>query len=263
MTADPTLTRRAVAALEPELPTLVGPGEWPALAAELAALGDAWAAAEDDVARMHIAARYRATLAPHDAARERLYRAERAASLSHAALLGAAALTAELGDADGAARLRTEVEAAEPRLIFESGVGRPAYSLKLANLEVRFWELALAAGGILSAVERLTDPTARPIALAGAALLIIGALGKTMAREIAVDDASVFLGLAAAAGANRVASLAAVRASANERRRVVYLPELSEQEVKRSLIVLHQLRAVAPVEGRVDVWRVVEDHGRV
>ena len=46
MTTNPTITYETVRALGPELPALVGPADWPAVAAELDALHAAWAAAE-------------------------------------------------------------------------------------------------------------------------------------------------------------------------------------------------------------------------
>ena len=78
MTTNPTITYETVRALGPELPALVGPADWPAVAAELAALHAAWAAAAPaataagDVARLRPAARHRGGLAPYAAARPRL-----------------------------------------------------------------------------------------------------------------------------------------------------------------------------------------------
>lgn len=261
MSETATRTYGAVQAMAAELPQLVGEADWPAVARQLAQLDAAWATA-DAARQIGLAARYRSLLAPYPAARERLRRALDDAALYGDALLGVAAVAEALGDGAGAAALRTAAgEASQSRLIFEQGIGREAYSLKLANLDFKFWNLAAAAGGVVSAVGTLNEPV-RPFGLAAAVLLLIAGAGRLLVREIGVDDTSVFLGLLAAAGETKRAGLPAIMAATNDARAGVYLPALTEEQVKRALLVLHQLRSISPGDC-ADEWRVVEEHGRV
>lgn len=263
MNTDAEITHRAAVEMRPQLAQLVGPDEWPTVADELARLDAAWQNATDDNARLRLAADYRDALASWPEAYEQLQAVTLSTSLLPAALRTAATVAAALGDASGADKLHEMANAGDQRLIIESGPGRPAYSIKLSNLEFYFWELSAAAGDALSAVDTLTDPVARPFAQAGAILTLIGRLSRTIVRPIAVDDASVFLGLVEAAGEGRQAHLAQILATTNGRRAGVYLPFLTEEQVKRSLVVLNALRSIAPVTAAPDVWRVVEEHGRV
>jgi hypothetical protein len=262
MSTDAEITHRVAVEMRSQLAQLVGPDDWPTVADELARLDAAWDTAGDN-ARLRLAADYRDALAPWPEAYEQLQAVALSTSLVPAALLTAAIVAAALGDVSGAHDLRERAKAGEQRLIVESGPGRPAYSIKLSNLEFYFWELSSAAGDALSAVDTLTDPAARPFALAGAVLTLIGRLSRVIVQPIAVDDASVFLGLVEAAGEGRQAYLAQIIAATNERRTKVYLEPLTEAQVKRSLAVLNGLRSIAPVGDVPDFWRVVEEHGRV
>ncbi len=264
MTTDPTLTYRAVQTLRPELPNLLE-NDWPTIAHQLATLDAQWDIAAGDTERMLLAARYRTLFWSYDVVRRRLYELEGSAPLAYWLLSGAADMAAAVRAESSAKALRQagDFYADNQRLIIESGPGRPAYSIKLSNLEFYFWELSAAAGDALSAVDTLTDPVARPFAQAGAILSLIGRLSRTIVRPIAVDDTSVFLGLVEAAGEARQAHLAQITSATNAQRVLVYLSLLSEEQVKRSLAVLNGLRSIAPVAGATDVWRVVEEHGRV
>jgi hypothetical protein len=266
MTTNPTITYETVRAMEPELPALVGPADWPAVAAELDALHAAWAdaaAPAADVARLRLAARYRVVLAPYAAARERLYRAEGGLSLYDDVLGGVAALLAGLGDADGAARATDLRQAGERRILFLKAVGEPAKSVKLGNLEFDFGALSLAAAGILGAVATLTDPTTTGLALGAAVLLILHELYQTLEREVSADDASVFHGLIRAGGAARQADLSAILTATNKARDDARLEPLTQKEVYSALGSLERLKAIALVDETSDVWRVIEDHGQV
>lgn len=261
MTDDAQLTHRAAVDWRPQLAELVGPADWPAVAAHFAQLDAAWEAAGEGE-RMRLAAQYRDALAPYPRAYERLRAVARGASAARDVLRVAAGLADELGDAAGAGRLWQEAEAITGRrIIVEQGVGRPAYSIKLRNLDFDFWELALTMGGVLEAVDTLTDPTARPFALAGAVLMIIGGIGGALKRPIDVDDTSVFLGLAAAADDDRRAALADIVAATNAERAGarVYLTPLTADEVEQAL---RRLCDLGSVERVADVWRMEEDIGR-
>lgn len=267
MTTNPTITYETVRALGPELPALVGAADWPAVAAELAALHAAWAdaaapaaTAAADVARLRLAARYRVVLAPYAAARQRLYRAEGGLSLYDDVLGGVAALLAGLGDADGAARAAELRQAGERRILFLKAVGEPAKSVKLDNLEFDFGALSLAAAGILGAVATLADPTTSGLALGAAVLLILHELYQMMEREVSVDDASVYWGLVQAGGASKQAGLPATLAATNAARAAAHLEGLTEQELRRALLALERMKSIEQVEGVVDVWRVIEVH---
>jgi hypothetical protein len=267
MTTNPTITYETVRALGPELPALVGPADWPAVAAELDALHAAWAdaaapaaTAAADVARLRLAARYRVVLAPYAAARERLFRAEGGLSLYDDVLGGVAALLAGLGDADGAARAAELRQAGERRILFLKAVGEPAKSVKLDNLEFDFGALSLAAAGILGAVATLADPTTSGLALGAAVLLILHELYQMMEREVSVDDASVYWGLVQAGGASKQAGLPATLAATNAARAAAHLEGLTEQELRRALLALERMKSIEQVEGVVDVWRVIEVH---
>lgn len=271
MTTNPTITYETVRAMEPQLPALVGAADWPAVAAELDALHAAWAdaaatettAAAADLARLRVAARYRAVLAPYAAARQRLFRAEGGLSLYDDVLGEVAALLAGLGDADGAARAADLRQAGERRILFLKEVGEPAKSVKLSNLEFDFGALSLAAAGVLGAVATLTDPTTSGLALGAAVLLILHELYQTVEREVSADDASVYWGLVQAGGAARQADLAAILTATNKARDGARLEPLTQKEVYSALGSLERLRAIVLVDETSDVWRVIEDHGQV
>lgn len=266
MTTDPTITYETVRALGPELPALVGVADWPAVAAKLEALHAAWAAARNapaatDVARMRVAARYRAVLSPYAAARERLFRAEGGLTLYDDVLTGVSALLAGLGDAPGAAHVAEMRHAGERRILLLKEVGQPAKSVKWQNLEFDFGALSLAAAGILGALATLGDPTTSGLAGAAAVLIILHELYQMMEREVPADEAGVYWGLVQAGGDAKQADLSAILAATNAARAAVHLEPLSETELRRALLVLEKpLRSIERVEGAVDVWRIVEDH---
>ena len=249
-------THLIVQEMVPDLPNLVGVEAWPTLAAELARLDAEWAAA-DDARRVGVAARYRTALAPYPAARERLTAALRSVTLHNDVLDATAALLEELGDGDGAAALRR-------RYITGLKVGQEAQSFKLGNAQFTFPSALLAAGTTLSTVAAATDPAARPIAMAGAVVLLIATLAQSLVRKIDADDASVFLGLARAADDTREAALANIVAATNAARNddPLRLGVLTEEQVHRSLSVLWKMyKSVEPVDSEGKRWRVVEEHG--
>jgi hypothetical protein len=263
MNADPELTHHAVMALWPQLEEIVGAAAWPTVASQLEQLTAKWTNAQTKADRMLLAAKYRDVLAPYPRAYYRLLAARGDEWLAPLLLADAAEVAERLGDVDGAEKLRRKL--ADPdwqRLIFEKGIGQAATSVKLSNIDFNFWNLAAALGGVLSAIETLTDDGVRPIGIAGAVLTLISSFGHMLARKIEVDDASVFLGLVDVAGESREASLAAIIEQTNVRRTNVNLAAMTEEAVNRSLTVLHQLRSVEPT-GQPDVWRVVEYYGRV
>ena len=261
MNSDAEITHRAAMELRPRLAELVGPEQWPAVSARLARLDEEWLAATTDGQRARLAAQYRDALAPWPAAYERLREAARSGSLERDALRGVAVLLESLGDGGGAAGLRAAAnDAGDARQIFLHD--DKGYSFRLAHLDFRFWNLAEAIAGVLLAVNTLADPTARPLALAAGVLLIIAGVGKALVREIGVDDTSVFLGLATAAGESRQAAFPAIMAATNAERERVHLPALSEQQVQRALYVLAEHLGSIEKSG-ADEWRVVEDFGRL
>ncbi len=261
MNSDAEITHRAAIELRPTLAELVGPEAWPAVAARLARLDDEWPAATTDGQQARLAAQYRDVLAPWPAAYERLRAAARSGSLERDTLRGVAVLLESLGDTGGAAGLRAAAnDAGDARQIFLHD--DRGYSFKLANLDFRFWNLAEAIAGVLVAVNTVADPTARPLALAAGVLLVIAGVGKALVREIGVDETSVFLGLATAAGESRRAALPAILAATNADRERVHLPALSEQQVQRALLVLRD--HLHSIEGNDAAgWWVVEEFGRV
>lgn len=262
MTTAAEHTYDVATALRAQLAERVGAEAWPTVAAELARLDTAWAAAIDDRMRQRLAADYRDALAPWPAAYALLHQHEREATLYEAVLTSAAALAEQLGDGQGAARLR---EVAGRRYITGLKAGQKAHSLKLGNIAFDLPNVAAAAGSVLTTIAALVASDAQPIALAGAVLLLIAGLAKPFVREIDADDASVFLGLARAAGPGREAALADIVAAANAARHEgrLRLGVLTEAEALRSLSVLSQMGSVAPVEGEGERWRVMEEHGAV
>lgn len=264
MDHNPELTHRAVMALWPQLPEMVGAANWSKVAAALEQISSAWPSADTPMKQMQLEAKYRDVLAPYPTAYNRLQAAAQGASLAQLLLLEAANIAERLDDSALAERLHAElINLDEQRLIIEGGVGLPAHSFKLGNLDFKFWNLAAAAAGVLLAMDTLSDTAARPFALAAAVLLIISKFGQTFAREIGVDDTSVFLGMVSAAGESRMAALPDIITTTNAARSDVCLEPLTDLEVRRSLTVLHQLRSIEKVDGTPDVWRVIEEHGRV
>lgn len=244
-----------------DLPGLVGPDQWPTLAAELARLDTEWAAT-DATRRMGLGAQYRTLLAPYPAARVRLATALRDATLHDDGLLATAMLVEQLGDTAGAAVLR---EAAGQRYITGLKVGQAAHSLKLGNVAFNVPNVATAAGSILTTIAAFVAPDAQAIAGAGAVLLLIAGLSQSFVREIDADDASVFLGLARAAGPDRTATLANIIAATNAARNDgrLRLGMLSEDKVHEALSRLSVMKSVAPVGDKGDRWRAIEEHGTV
>ncbi len=242
-----------------DLPALVGPDQWPTLAAELARLDVEWAAA-NATRRMGLGAQYRTLLAPHPAARVRLATALRDATLHDDGLLATATLVEQLGDVAGAAALR---EAAGRRYITGLKVGQAAHSLKLGNVAFNVPNVAMAAGSILTTIAALVAPDAQAIAGAGAVLLLIAGLSQSFVREINADDASVFLGLARATGSDRTAALADIVAATNAARNdgPLRLGVLTEHKVHEALSRLSVMKSVAPVGDKGDRWRAIEEHG--
>ncbi len=253
-------TYRIVHEMTSDLPALVGPEAWTALAIELAQLDAEWAAA-DGAWRVGVAAGYRTALAPYKLARERLAGELGAVSVYEDVLTRTAALLEQLGDIDGAAQLRRLSHAGETRYMYLKRVGEPAKSVKWRNLEFNFGVLALVAAGVLEAVETLDDTTSTELAGVTAILLLLAALYKTMERGVSVDDASVFHGLIKAGGAARQADLSAIMAATNNARDTAHLEPLTEKELARALRSLERLKAIVPVDA--NRWRIIEEHGQV
>lgn len=255
-------THQIIHEMAGELPALVGADAWPILDAELIKLDAAWAAA-NDTQRVVVAARYRSALAPYAPARERLAAALRSDAVYEYVLAGAAVLVEQLGDADGAAELR---RIADQRYITGLKVGQEAQSFKLGNAQFTFPSALLAAGTTLSTVAAATDPAARPIAIAGAVVLLIATLAQSLVRKIDADDASVFLGLARAVDDTREAALADIVTATNAARNdgPLRLGVLTEEEVHQSLSVLWKTyKSVEPVDSDGKRWRVQEEHGHL
>lgn len=267
---DAVMTYRVATEQRAKLAALVGPEDWPAVSAEWEALDAAWAAATGAGHRRVLAADYLDAVALHREAYA-LLRAEVAMLDAYvAAAWQLATLAAQLGDEQGAAKLWGDALGSDrsrqllDRYILEQGVGKSAYSVKLANVEIRFWRLTSTAASLLAAVTAYLDPDKSALVIATAILAAVGGL-EAFVKEIPVDDAAVFLGLVAAGGEARQAALADIVAATNAARtaRPDYLRAMDEAAVKDSLGNLYRLGSVAPVEGEMDVWRVVEEHGRV
>ncbi len=250
----------AVQELRPQLPEIIGREQWPDVAATLDRLDVDWAAAADDKERRRIARQYRDALAPWPPAYERMRAALDGMSPYADALRRLALRAEEGGELEAAAALRAEAE--QQRLILERGVGETAYSIKLRNLDIRFWKLSALAATVLATAAAVAEPTGSALTIAAAVLSAIAGL-EALVKEISVDDASVFLGLVEAGGEARQASLSDIMAAANAARaaRPGYLKVMDEEAVKQSLGNLYRLHSIAPVGG--DVWRVIEDYGRV
>lgn len=253
-------TYQVIQALAGDWPEWVGAAAWPKVARELARLDAEWAAA-DETRRVGVAAQYRTTLAPYPAARARLAAALGGAALYESVLARVAALLAEAGHSGAAAELRQLSHAGAARYMKLKPVGEPTTSVKWSNLKFDFGSLSLAAAGILGAIATLSDPTTSGLAAGAAVLLILHELHKTLEREVSAVDASVFYGLVRAAGADKQTNLAAIMAKTNAARTANHLEPLTETELRRALLALERLRAVAIVAP--DIWRVVEEHGEV
>ena len=104
-------------------------------------------------------------------------------------------LTRQLGDKDAEEKLHTEAASENSvRIIIEQGVGRKAYSLKLSNLDFKFWNLAPVIGSALGVIGAFIDPSKSQIALAVAVLVAIGGVVSLIARPdedaLSSDDAA-------------------------------------------------------------------------
>lgn len=253
-------TYRAVEELRPRLPEFVGSEDWPALAAELDRLDEAWAAAGDEAARKRIAMEYRDALAPWPRVYERMRACLDGMSAYTTALRRLAVRAEDAGEIEAAEALRTEAE--RHRLFIEQGVGEKAYSLRFRKQNFLFWKLPALGAAVLSAVVAVTDPAGGALTMAVAILSAVASL-EAMVEEVPVDDASVFLGLVEAAGESRQAALPDIMAATNAARaaRPGYLLPMDEAAVKTSLQNLFQLRSIKHVSG--DTWRVNEEYGRV
>lgn len=262
-------TYATVQSMVTELPRLVG-SDWPRVAQRLAELNAGWAAA-DETRRIGLAAAYRTTLAPYPGARERLAETLGALSLYQSVLTDVAALAEQLDDAAGAASLREATKATSPddvaerRYIGSLKAGRTAQSFKLGNVEFTFWNVAAAIGSLLTTIATVTAAGATPIAIAGAVALLIATLAKPFVRKIDADMASVFLGLARAAGPDREAALADIVVATNTARREggLHLRSLTEKQVLDSLSLLSAIESVASADSEGKRWRVIEEHGAV
>jgi len=253
-------TRDIMHKLAADLPVLVGPAVWPGLEAELAELDAAWNRA-DDAGRAVLNARYVTALAnAHPAMRPRLAAALGAISVYESMLTKTAALLEKMGDPHAAEQLRQLSHAGDARYMKLKPVGEPTTSVKLRNIEFDFGSLSLAAAGILSAIATLSDPTTSGLAAGAAVLLILNELYKMMTREVSIDDASVYWGLIEAGDESKTAHLEPILIKTNAARTANHLEPLTETELRRALLALERLRAVAAVAP--GIWRVVEEHGQ-
>ena len=251
----------AVQELRPRLPEIIGPEQWPDVAATLDRLDVAWVAAADEGERRRIARRYRDALAAWPPAYERVRAALDGMSAYTDALRRLALRAEDGGEPEVAAALRAEAE--QRRLIIERGVGATACSIKLRNIDFRFWKLSALAAAVLATVAAVAEPAGSTRTIAAAVLSAIAGL-EALVEEISVDDAGVFLGLVEAGGESRQAALADIMAATNAARatRPGYLKVMDEEAVKQSLGNLYRLRSIAPVNGAVDVWRGFGEYWR-
>ncbi|MBX7252960.1 MAG: hypothetical protein K1X50_13340 [Candidatus Promineofilum sp.] len=262
-------TYAAVQSMAAELPGLVGK-DWPQVARQLAELDVDWVAA-DETRRIGLAAAYRTTLAPYPEARKHLAATMGALSLYGGVLLDVAALVEQLGDDDGAVLLRESARATSPhntaerRYMGNLKTGRTAQSFKWHNVEFTFWSIAAAIGSLLTTIATVTATGATPIAIAGAVALLIAALAKPFVIKIDADIASVFLGLARAAGLDHEAALVDIVAATNTARREggLHFRLLTEEQVLDSLSSLSAIGSVASVDSEGKRWRIIEEHGAV
>lgn len=263
MISDPSATYTAVQELKLELPLILAEADWNRLEPELTKLDMKWVGSEEGVPRLRLAAEYRSLLAEYPIARDRLRQLMRDTDRYRDSLLYLADLAEREGASAGSASLRAIAEYdRSTRYIFEQGVGRKAYSLKLSNFDFRFWNLAPVAGSLIATIDAYLDPSSSTLAFAAALLLAAGG-ARLLVEELSVDTTSVFLGLIQAANPNREGDLKAIIIATNAERGRIYMEPLSDNQVQRELLELHQLGSVEPVDHKQDAWRIVEEYGRI
>jgi len=243
----------ALNAAEPDLIALIG-DDWPQLADRYRQLK---AALADEEGQWLASVEIIELFAPYAAARERLNRAILEQDLRGSVALGLADIAAQIGATPAAAA------PPEPRMRSIS-LKSPAQatSIKLGNFSFDFGEVSeLAAGVIMTGSDVIGDLGVKHYVLVAAGVLLIArSLLKAMTVELSEREATVFYGLAQAAGPDKTATEAAILQRANAARKEVGLKPLDADDLRNALHRLAEIKSVGRVEGSPDRWQIVEQY---
>jgi hypothetical protein len=249
----------ALSASETELIQLVGNG-WPELESRYCELRTRLEISTGPV-QMLLATKVVDLFAPHAAAHQHLMESIAQKTEAGALLFGLADIAEQLNLAPVvSAHFK---EAAQPgaqaqRFIWQSNPTK-ATSLKLGNLSFEFGALSELIIGVIATTSKDVLGEADVILKAAGVLLLISSLYKATAIKLDEREATVFCGFAKAAR-NHEAKTEAILGRTNKVRRAVSLKPLDKEELGNALYKLAEIKSVERVEGKTEMWRIIEKH---
>lgn len=136
------------------------------------------------------------------------------------------------------------------------GIGG-AQSIKFRNLNLDFGEMSLIAGGaFLAGHEILKEPNG--FIIAASVLMTISAVYKAATVKIEEQDAIVFWSFIQARGKDNTATTSAIVASTKQECVKYHREPLSDAVIHRALINLEALKSVVRLDGKPNVWKLIE-----
>ena len=266
----PENIQAALDSLKSELPSLTGRDAWEAIEDEFHTLKIRLQASDDTEEHDRLASELIDLLVPYEHARDRLREEIRLAYiravLQDTMETDLPAFVASMGgdnkivEPSAVVILKSivvDLEESEVRLIeIKEGGIEPGKSVKIRNFHLdllSMTELIAGAGAII--------PVADPV-VAGV-LLTIGILTKVpkaITIQLSEQETSVFWGLVLARDADNAAEESLIAEYTNDERKKTGRLPFTNEGVRDALHRLENLKSVELVEGKQDIWRIVEKY---
>ncbi len=246
-----------------ELPLLIGTAAWAEISSSLETKLDQLLGSTSELERLQFSGDLVEMIAPYPAARTRVKGLLEMLDPYNGVLTGMALIARQIGTNEDIIDQLTmaALQATSPQLkLIEIRKGRDkGKSIKLKNLEFDFGDTTGLVASIIGTAASIVGQTNHLLMAAGI-LLAARTFYEAITIDLSEQEASVFCGFIQTCDTNRTANRDDILKSTNHERKNIGLKPLTKNELKNVLHKLTAIKSIQPVEGKQNMWRIIEKH---
>lgn len=246
-----------------ELPSLIGTTDWEKISHDFELKLEWLKKSKSETERIQLSSDLVEMIAPYSLARTRFIELIKILDPYNAIFVGVASIAQQIGiekHITDQLKMVTSKEYYQGLKVMKIRKGGDkGKSIKLGNLDIDFAEMTELFASMVSTMAGIVGQT-NYLLIAAGVLLITRSFHKALTIDLSEHEASVFWGFIHICDDKKISNGDDILKSTNHERKKIGLKPLSKEELKNALHKLASIKSVQPIEGRRNVWQIIEKH---